>query len=161
MPKVTNCPHCTSALIPHEGVNDGFAHCNACGCCFVEATGELRPGTQMCNPIAADLMAQHAVKTEDVQEMEQRIKTLEEELEAKNADIDAAIEEGTVAVSKVIADNDEANKAAQRQHEAEVKALNDQLTAANKAHEDEIKALNAKHAEELKTATAAKSGDNK
>lgn len=152
MAKVTNCPHCGSALQPHEGVNEGFAHCNSCGCCFVEATGELRPGSQACNPESAKLMAESATTTDDVKEMQQEIKTLKQQLEAKDKDIEDAIKEGTVAASKVIADNDEAMKALKKEHEDEIKAL--------KAEHDE--ALKAAKAPAATTPTPNKpEGDNK
>lgn len=145
MPKVSNCPHCESTLKPHGGVNEGFTHCNSCGCCFVEATGELRPGNVICNPKAAELMAQNAVSTDEVDELKEEIDDLKASLEEKEKDVEKAIQEGTAATAKVIADNDEA-----------IKAL-------KKEHEEAIKALNAQHAEALKAATTPKpaTGDNK
>lgn len=150
MAKVTNCPHCESSLSPHGGVNEGFTHCNSCGCCFVEATGELRPGSQACNPQAAKLMAESATTTDDVKGMQQEIKTLKQQLEAKDKDVEAAIHEGTVATSKVIADNDEAMKALQKEHEDAIKALKAE-------HEEALKAAKATPA----PATTKPEGDNK
>lgn len=133
MPKVSNCPHCESALVPHGGVNEGFAHCNACGCCFVEDTGALRPGSQICNPQAAELMAKSAVSTDEVKELQQRISELELEVKAKEEDIEKITQEGVVAAAKVTADADEAMKALKKEHDDEVKALKAEHEAAMKA----------------------------
>lgn len=144
MPKVVNCPHCGSALIPHEGVNEGFAHCNSCGCCFVEATGEQRPGHSVCNPVAAQMMAESAVSSDEVKALVDEISVLKTTLEEKDKDIETVTQEGVTAAAKIIADNDEAIKALKAEHEAA------------------IKALQAQHAEQLKVAAAAKpTGDNK
>lgn len=49
--------HCGEALVPHaeDGDKAAFAHCDACGCCYVADTLEPRPGHPVCadNPVPA------------------------------------------------------------------------------------------------------------
>lgn len=52
-----NCPHCQAQLVPHEGDNEGFKHCNLCGCCFT-AEGEQRENHPLCNPLMRVAAAQ-------------------------------------------------------------------------------------------------------
>jgi hypothetical protein len=83
MPKVNNCPHCNSKLLPHEGVNEEFTHCNTCGCCFVQETGEQRPGHPVCKSVA--IMA--VIEDTEKDAYEAQIKTLQEIIEQKDDEI--------------------------------------------------------------------------
>ena len=86
----TNCPHCKAGLHAHGGVNEGFHHCNSCGCCFDEK-GNLREGNTLCS-IAAGKQA--AV---DQSQLLNRIAVLE-------ASASASGSEDLAALQKTIAD---------------------------------------------------------
>lgn len=47
------CPHCNGNLVAHSGINEGFFHCNQCGCCFDGETKDLRKGSMACAPANA------------------------------------------------------------------------------------------------------------
>lgn len=46
-----NCPHCKSALVPHEGggAKKDAQHCYSCGCCFLADGKTPREGVPVCN----------------------------------------------------------------------------------------------------------------
>lgn len=53
------CPHCGTALRPHDaeyGAKRGALHCDACGCCFLADGVTPREGVPLC-VIAAESQA--------------------------------------------------------------------------------------------------------
>lgn len=113
MVEIMNCPHDKSPLSPHKGINEGFHHCNRCGCCFDEDSN-LRPGSLMC----AEASGKQAVY--DQSQLLKRISDLE------SREVNAVSQTQYSSVSEALETTEKENEALK----AKIEELNNQIKEA-------------------------------